>query len=129
MRSSFKFAGGEFRPNVHLSKDLRRGRTLDPALDDLAKLGALGAREIAFRVAYDSGDYFRSIHGGLGVGVRSGLPVGRISATDHKANWVESGHRKVTRDHRVIGVVRGRRVLQRGARRAGLRVRSRKRVF
>lgn len=129
MRSSFTFTGGEFHPNVHLGRDLRREHTLDPALEALAKLGALGAREIAVRSAYDSGDYFQSIKGGVGVGIRSGLAVGRVSAADFKARWVEFGHRKVTRDRRVIGVVRGKRVLTKGARRSGLRVKARRRGF
>lgn len=130
MRSTFTFTGGEFHPNVHLGRELRREHTLDPALDNLASLAALGAREVAFRSAYVTGDYFRSIRGGLGVGVRSGLPLGRVSAMDYKAHWVEFGHRKVTRTGRVIGVVRGERILRRGATRAGLRTRkSRARIF
>ena len=126
MRSAFKFAGGEFRPNFKLNRDLRKQHTLDDVLGRLAGLAALGAREIAVRVAYDRGDYYGSIRGGLGLS-RRGLTVGRVSAGDFKANWIENRYRLVTRSGRVVGTVKGRNVLRRGARRAGLRVRPAKR--
>ena len=122
MRSVMRFPGGEFHPNVQLNRDLRRQHELDQELAQLAELAALGAREVAVRVAYDQGDYFSSIHGGLGAN-RNGLVVGRVSADDYKAHWVERGW--TTRSGTVV---KGRNVLRRGARRAGLRVRAGRRA-
>lgn len=126
MRSVFRFDGGEFHPNFRLNADLRREHTLDGELQRLAQEAALGARELAFRVAYDSGDYYRSIRGGLATN-RRGLPVGRVAASDFKAHWIERGHRKVTVNGRVFGFAPGKQILARGGRRAGLRVRGRRR--
>jgi hypothetical protein len=127
MRSVFKVPNGEFHPNLKLNEDMRRDHQFDQELDHLANLAALGAKEIALRVAFDRGDYFSSIHAGLGNN-RRGLVVGRVSATDFKAHWIERGHRIVTRDGRVVGQAKPKNVLARGARRAGLRVRSRRRL-
>lgn len=126
MRSSFPFPGGVFIPNVKLNRDLRQEHTLDGELERLARLAALGSREIAFKVAYDEGDYYRSIVGGLGVS-RRGLVVGRVAAADFKAHWVENRHRLVNRHGWVVRVMPGRKVLVKGARRAGLRVRPNRR--
>lgn len=144
MRSVFRFAGGEFHPNFKLNADLRRQQVLDPELKRLADLAALGAREVAVRVAFDRGDYFGSIRGTLATN-RAGLPVGRVVADDFKANWIEYGYRTIrgqgsrsgalgrrTRIRNLsggaeLGFVRGRKPLARGARKAGLRVRPRRR--
>jgi hypothetical protein len=123
MRSVFRLkGGGEFHPNVQLNRDLRQQGVLDDELRRLAELSALGAREIAVRVAFDQGDYFRSIHAGLGRN-RNGLTVGRVSADDFKADWIERGY-----THESGKRIPGRNVLRRGARRAGLRVRGRRRA-
>jgi len=122
MRSVFRLPGGEFHPNVQLNRDLRQQHVLDDELRRLAELSALGAKEIAVRVAFDEGDYFRSIHGGLGVN-RKGLTVGRVSADDWKAHLIEAGWTTQSGTH-----VKGKNVLRRGARRAGLRVRGRRRA-
>lgn len=125
MRSVFRFKGGEFRPNVGLNADMRTEHALDDELRHRAELAALGAKEIAVRVAFDTGAYFGSIHPALGKNQR-GLTVGRVTATDFKAHWIEKGHRIVTRDGRQAGFVKGKNVLARGGRRAGLRVRTRR---
>ena len=122
MRSVFRLPGGEFHPNVQLNRDLRQQHVLDDELRRLAELSALGAKEIAVRVAFDEGDYFRSIHGGLGVN-RKGLTVGRVSADDVKADWIERGYTQHPGRR-----IPGKNVLRRGARRAGLRVRGRRRA-
>lgn len=145
MRSVFRIPGGEFHPNVQLGRDIRQQGTMDEELRQLAELAALGAKEIAVRVAFDQGDYFQSIHGGLGTN-RNGLTVGRVSADDFKAHWIESGYRTIrgqgvksgdrgrrTRIRNLesgadLGFVKGKNVLRRGARRAGLRVRGRRRA-
>jgi hypothetical protein len=127
MRSVFRFPGGEFHPNVQLGRDIRQQGIMDDELRRLADLVTLGAKEIAVRSAFDEGDYYRSIHGGLGRN-RKGLVVGRTSADDFKADWIERGHRIVTRDGRMVGTVKGKNVLARAARRAGLRVRGRRRA-
>lgn len=143
MQSVFRFPGGEFRPNFQLNRDLRQQHVLDDELRRLAELAALGAREIAVRVAFDTGDYFGSIRGRLDRG-RTGLSVGRVVADDFKANWIEYGYRTIrgqgsrggdrgrrTRIRNLgegaeLGRVPGRKVLAKGARRAGLRVRPRR---
>ena len=89
--------------------------------DELRRLtadAALGGREVAVRVAFDTGAYYGSIHGDLGRN-RKGLRVGLVQADDYKANWIERGWTT-----RYGAVVKGRNVLRRGARRAGLRVRA-----
>ena len=122
MRSVFKFPGGEFHPNFKLNEDLRRQHVIDPQLERWAQEAALGAREIAVRVAFDQGDYFASIHAGLATN-RRGLAVGRISAPDFKALWIERGWQTSTGRQ-----VKGRNVLRRGLRKTGLRVRSSRRA-
>lgn len=125
MRSVMKFRGGELHPNTKLGGEIRSSGVLADELERRAQLAALGAKEIALRVAFDKGDYFASIH--AGVAVRSdGVTVGRVSADDFKAHWIENPHRLVARDGRVVRVVPGRNVLRRGARRAGLKVRAAK---
>jgi hypothetical protein len=130
--------GFVFEPNYQLGHDLRRAGALDPALQNLAAEITLTAKEIAVREAFDTGDYMESIHGGLGKG-RTGYVVGRVSADDHKANWIEYGHRTIhgagTGRRRIrnlqgevsFGMVKGRHILRRAARRSGLRVRNRRR--
>lgn len=141
MRSVYKFPGGEFHPNFQLNRDLRQQHVLDGELKRLADLAALGAREVAVRVAFDQGDYFGSIRGQLATN-RRGLPVGRVVADDFKANWIEYGYRTIrgqgtggrgsrTRIRNLsgdadLGFVKGRKVLAKGARRAGLPVRARR---
>jgi len=144
MQSVYRFPGGEFHPNFKLNRDLRKQGTLDAELRRLAELGALGAREVAVRVAYDRGGYYQSIRGVLGTG-RTGLAVGRVVADDFKANWIEYGYRTIqgrgvkssdrgrrTRIRNLssgaqLGFVKGRAPLAKGTRRAGLRVRPRRR--
>lgn len=105
-------------PNYSLGAELRRTATYDDALRRLTADAALGAKEIAVRVAFDTGAYFSSIHGELGRN-RRGLRVGLVVADDHKAHWVERGW--TTRSGTVV---KGKNVLRRGGRRAGLRVRG-----
>ena len=105
-------------PNYKLGPELRRTRMFDDELRRLTADAALGAKEIAVKVAYDTGAYFNSIRGELGHN-RKGLRVGLVVADDYKAHWVERGW--VTRSG---AVVKGKNVLRRGGRRAGLRVRA-----
>ena len=105
-------------PNYQLGEQLRRTAVYDEELRRLAADAALGAREIAVRVAFDQGNYYQSIHADLGYN-RRGLRVGRVVADDYKAHWMERGW--TTRSGRVV---KGKRVLARGGRKAGLRVRA-----
>lgn len=114
--------GVVFAPNWDLGRDLRQQGVLDDELRNLADLAALGAKEIAVREAFDTGDYYESIHGGLGEN-RNGLTVGRVSADDFKADWLERGY-----THSSGKRIPGKNILRRGARRAGLSVRGRRRA-
>jgi hypothetical protein len=105
-------------PNYKLGAELRRTAIYDAELRRLTSLGALGAKELAVRQAFDTGAYYGSIHGELGRN-RKGLRVGLVVADDHKAHWVERGW--VTRSGTVV---KGKNILRRGGRRAGLRVRA-----
>jgi hypothetical protein len=105
-------------PNWKLGDDLRRTGTFDAELRRLASEAALGAREVAVKVAFDRGAYFSSIHAELGRN-RRGLRVGLVVADDFKAHWIERGW--VTRSGTVV---KGKNVLRRGGRKAGLRVRA-----
>jgi nuclear transport factor 2 (NTF2) superfamily protein len=112
-------------PNYKLGEELRRAGEWDRELRRLAELGALGAREIAVREFYgrDShtgqiGAYYNSIHGQLGYS-RKGLRVGLVAADDWKAHWAERGW--TTRDGQKV---KARKILARGGRRGGLRVRA-----
>ena len=137
-RGLIRGKGFIFEPNYNLGHDLRRSGVLDPALLGFAAEITLTAKELAVREAFDTGDYMGSIHGGLGKG-RTGFVVGRVSADDFKANWIEYGHRTVhgagtgrTRIRNLqgetsFGMVKGRHILRRAARRSGLRVRNRRR--
>jgi len=138
-RGLIRGKGFIFEPNYQLGHDLRRSGVLDSALNQFAAEVALTAKELAVREAFDTGDYMGSIHGGLGKG-RTGYVVGRVSADDFKANWIEYGHRTVhgggtgrTRIRNLqgetsFGMVKGRHILRRAARRSGLRVRNRRRA-
>jgi hypothetical protein len=110
-------------PNYRLGAELRRSGVLDAELKRLADLAALGAREIAVKEYFgrDShtgqiGAYYGSIHGQLGYS-RKGLRVGLVVADDWKAHWAERPPRQEQ------GRRRGK-ILTRGARRGGLRVRA-----
>lgn len=105
-------------PNYKLGAELRRTGVFDDELRRLTADAALGAKEVAVKVAFDTGAYFSSIHGELGKN-RKGLRVGLVVASDHKAHWIERGW--VTRSGTPV---KGRNVLRRGGRRAGLRVRA-----
>jgi hypothetical protein len=137
-RGLIRGKGFVFEPNYDLGHDLRRSGVLDHALNQLAGEIALTAKEIAVREAFDTGDYMDSIHGRLATG-RTGYVVGHVQADDFKANWIEYGHRTIhgagTGRRRIrnltgetnFGMVKGRHVLRRAARRSGLRVRNRRR--
>ena len=105
-------------PNWQLGADLRRTAVFDDELRRLTSEAALGAREVAVRVAFDTGAYYASIHGELGKN-RRGLRVGLVVADDWKAHLVEAGWTTQSGTR-----VKGKNVLRRGARRAGLRVRA-----
>ena len=112
-------------PNYKLGPELRKAGVFDDELRRLADLGALGAREIAVKEFFgvDShtgqiGAYYHSIHSDLGHN-RKGLRVGLVVASDWKAHFAERGW--TTRSGTVV---KGRRILARGARRSGLRVRA-----
>ena len=107
-----------FYPNYKLGPELRRTGVFDDELRRLTSDAALGARELAVKQAFDTGAYFSSIRGELGDN-RRGLRVGLVVAGDYKAHWVERGW--VTRSGTVV---KGKRILARGGRRAGLRVRA-----
>jgi hypothetical protein len=112
----------ELAPNWDLGPDLRRTGIYDGLLRQLTQEQVLIAKEIAVREFFDTGDYYNSIHGDLGVN-RKGLVVGLVMADDFKANWAEHGWTAPGGHH-----IRGKRILQRAARRAGLRVRGRRRA-
>lgn len=105
-------------PNWQLGADLRRTGALDPELRRLAGEATLGAKEAAVKDFYDTGAYFSSIHAELGHN-RRGLRVGLVVADDHKAHWAESGW--TTRSGTKV---KGKNILRRGGRRAGLRIRA-----
>jgi hypothetical protein len=105
-------------PNYKLGAELRRTGVFDDELRRLADEAALGAKEIAVKVAFDTGAYYSSIHAELGRN-RRGLRVGLVVADDFKANWIEKGW--TTRSGTVV---KGKNILRRGGRRAGLRVRA-----
>jgi hypothetical protein len=105
-------------PNYKLGAELRRTAVFDDELRRLTADAALGAKELAVKQAFDSGDYFSSIHGELGNN-RKGLRVGLVVADDYKAHWVERGW--ITRSGTIV---KGKKILARGGRRAGLRVRA-----
>jgi hypothetical protein len=112
-------------PNYQLGAELRRTAIYDAELRRLASEGALGAKELAVKDFYgvDSrtgaiGAYYQSIHGELGRN-RRGLRVGLVVADDWKAHWAEGGW--TTRSGTKV---KGRKILARGGRRAGLRVRA-----
>jgi hypothetical protein len=110
--------GVTLHPNWQLGRDLRHSHAFDAILDRLASEAATASQAIASREFYKTGAYRGSIDAGVGPN-RRGSVVGRIVATDYKAVWAERGWtapggRKVA----------GRKILARGARRAGLRVRA-----
>jgi len=105
-------------PNYKLGAELRRTGVYDAELRRLTAEGALGAKELAVKQAFDTGAYFSSIHGELGHN-RRGLRVGLVVADDWKSHLVERGW--VTRSGTVV---KGKKILARGGRRAGLRVRA-----
>jgi hypothetical protein len=109
-------------PNWKLGADIRRTHNFDPTLAPYIAEIELVARELAVRDAFGAGDYFGSIHGEITTTVK-GQHVGLVAADDFKANWLERGHRIVTHDGRMVGTVKGKRILRRAARRAGLRYR------
>lgn len=110
-------------PNWQLGADLRRTAVFDAELSRLAELGALGAKEIAVKEYYgvDShtgqiGAYYASLHAELGRN-RKGLRVGLVQADDWKAHFGEVPPKQEK------GRRRGK-ILARGARKSGLRVRA-----
>lgn len=105
-------------PNYKLGAELRRTATYDDELRRLTNDAALGAKELAVKQAFDTGAYFASIHGELGHN-RKGLRVGLVVADDWKAHLIERGW--TTRSGTVV---KGKKILARGGRRAGLRVRA-----
>jgi hypothetical protein len=117
-RGAIKRGNLTLYPNWQLGADLRRTGVFDDELRRLTSDAALGAKELAVRQAFDTGAYFSSIHGELGHN-KKGLRVGLVVATDFKAHWVERGW--VTRSGTVV---KGKNILRRGGRRAGLRVRA-----
>jgi hypothetical protein len=124
-RGAIKRGNLTLYPNWQLGADLRRTGVFDDELRRLTDLGALGAKEIAVKDFYgvDSktgqiGAYFSSIRGELGYN-RKGLRVGLVVAGDWKAHLAEKGW--TTRSGTVV---KGRKILARGGRRAGLRVRA-----
>lgn len=105
-------------PNYKLGPELRRSGVFDNELMRLAQDAALGAKEFAVKDYFDTGAYFSSIHAELGVN-RRGLRVGLVVASDHKAHWAERGWTTPSG-----AKVKGKKILARGGRRAGLRVRA-----
>lgn len=112
-------------PNYKLGEEIRRSGALDADLKRLADLAVLGARELAVKEFYgvDSrtgaiGSYYSSIRGQLGYN-RKGLRVGLVVSDDWKAVLAEKGW--TTRSGQPV---KGRKILARGGRRAGLRVRA-----
>lgn len=103
-------------PNWQLGAELRRTAVFDDELRRLAGEGALGAKEFAVKEYFDTGAYYSSIHAELGRN-RKGLRVGLVVADDFKAHWAEN----VPRQEK--GRRRGK-ILARGGRKAGLRVRA-----
>jgi hypothetical protein len=110
-------------PNYKLGAELRRTGVFDDELRRLTSEAALGAKELAVRQAFNTGDYFSSIHGELGHN-RKGLRVGLVVADDYKAHWIERGWRHHSHGQPTGVIIRGKNILRRGGRRAGLRVRA-----
>jgi len=122
-------------PNWNLGHDVRAAGIFDAEIRILGERAALGAKEVAVKEAFETGAYFSSIHFEIATGKR-GEQIGRVVADDFKAGWIERGHRTVrgqgTGRKRLrnlqgtpsTGFVKGRNILRRGARRAGLRVRG-----
>lgn len=135
MPRSFRRGNVELQPNWQLGRDVRRSGVLDPEVRRLAELAVLGAKEIAVKEAFDTGDYFASIHVEFAVDKHGGH-IAQAVADDFKAGWIERGHKTVqgtgTGRQRIrqltgeptLGFVKGRNILRRGARRAGLRTRA-----
>ncbi len=124
-RGAIKRGNLTLYPNWKLGEDLRRTAVYDDDLRRLADLAALGAREFAVKEYFgvdshtgDIGAYYRSIHAELGRN-RRGLRVGLVVADDFKAHWAENPPRQEK------GKRRGK-ILARGARKAGLRVRRKR---
>jgi len=112
-------------PNYKLGAELRRTGVFDDELRRLTADAALAAKEFAVKDFYgvDSrtgqiGAYFSSIRGELGYN-RKGLRVGLVVADDWKGVLAEKGW--TTRSGTVV---KGKKILARGGRRAGLRVRA-----
>jgi hypothetical protein len=110
-------------PNYKLGPELRRAGVFDDELQRLAADAALGAKELAVKQAFDTGAYFSSIRGELGHN-RKGLRVGLVVAGDFKAHWIERGFQHTSHGQPTGVTVKGRNILRRGGRRAGLRVRA-----
>jgi hypothetical protein len=91
----------------------------DTELAALADAAATFSAGLARRVAWDHGDYGRSIHGSLDYDDQ-GRRVGRLIADDWKANWVERGFRHFAHGRPTGGRVPAKHVLERGWRRTGL---------
>jgi hypothetical protein len=117
----FRQGGVTLHPNWNLGRDLGRSHVLAPVLDRLAQEAASASEAIARAGFYDTGDYLRGIDAGVGPN-RRGRMVGRVVATDWKSAWAERGW--TTQGGRKVP---GRKILARGARRAGLRVRATRR--
>jgi hypothetical protein len=114
----FRQGGLTLYPNWNLGRDLGRSHVFDGILDRLAHAAAEASQAIASREFHDTGDYLRSIEAGVGPN-RRGRVVGRIIASDWKAHFAERGW--TTRSGTVV---KGRNILRRGGRQAGLRVRA-----
>jgi hypothetical protein len=102
-----------------LEDKLASSHEFDTELAEVADAAASFSQALARRVAWDSGDYGRSIHGELDYDDQ-GRRVGRLIADDWKANWVERGFRHFAHGRPTGGRVPAKHVLERGWRRTGL---------
>lgn len=75
-----------------VEEEIVRSQPISDHVQDIARGIALDAKSLARVEAYASGDYYRSIE--AGAGVRDGRAVGRVSAGDFKAGWIEFGTRR-----------------------------------
>ena len=117
----------KIRPGRELYGELHRDSAFVAALKDKADDVVQGARA---RAPKDSGDYANSIRVVTDSGRTAGFVKVIVEATDFKAPWIEFGTPGRVQDAtgRFTGFMPAYSPLRKGARAAGLRLRSSKRA-
>lgn len=116
--ASRKSAGLKFERfdyNPRCEPEVARADEVKDGIKDATTVLVRQGTAIANEVAYESGDYARSIHGELALDPQRGW-VGALVASDYKAHWVEWGW-----TDKAGGQHPGKHVLQRAVFAAGLR--------